>query len=460
LGLALLVSAGLVAFAAPYTSRAPQEGNRMAEVKLITLDPGHFHASLVQKEMYPGVSSKVAVYAPLGSDLIEHLNRIFRFNTRKENPTSWELDIHTGPDFLDRMLKERRGNVVVISGRNQGKIDRIKASVDAGLNVLADKPWIITPAGLPKLETALDEADRKGLVAYDIMTERFEITTMLQRELIHDPGTFGAIVPGTEQEPGVRMESVHYIMKMVAGAPNLRPVWFFDISQQGEALADVGTHLVDLVQWMLFPEQAVDYRKDISVLSAKRWPTVMTKAEFKRVTGEADFPDYLQAGVKDGRFEYYCNNSVNYTLRGIYTGLNVLWSYEAAAGGDTHFAAFNGTKSRLEVRQGKEQNFRPELYVVPGSAAGKAGVLAALKRKVESLQSKYPGIDVQDQGRDLLLAIPDKYRVGHEAHFAQVTGKFLEYLKNRKALPIWEKPNMLAKYYVTTKGVELSRATQ
>jgi len=33
-------------------------------VRLITLDPGHFHASLVQKSMYPQVSPEVRVYAP------------------------------------------------------------------------------------------------------------------------------------------------------------------------------------------------------------------------------------------------------------------------------------------------------------------------------------------------------------------------------------------------------------
>ena len=42
---------------------------------------------------------------------------------------------------------------------------------------------------------------------------------------------------------------------------NIRPAWFFDNDEQGEGLNDVGTHLVDLVQWTLFPEQAIDYRK-------------------------------------------------------------------------------------------------------------------------------------------------------------------------------------------------------
>jgi hypothetical protein len=56
------------------------DGIAMTEVKLITLDPGHFHAALVQKESYPGVSHRVHVYAPLGSDLFAHLGHIAGFN--------------------------------------------------------------------------------------------------------------------------------------------------------------------------------------------------------------------------------------------------------------------------------------------------------------------------------------------------------------------------------------------
>ena len=41
------------------------------EVKLITLDPGHFHAALVQKNMYDQISPEAYVYAPDGFDLKE-----------------------------------------------------------------------------------------------------------------------------------------------------------------------------------------------------------------------------------------------------------------------------------------------------------------------------------------------------------------------------------------------------
>ena len=60
-------------------------------------------------------------------------------------------------------------------------------------------------------------------------------------------------------------------------------------------------------------------------------------------------------------------------------------------------------------------------------------------------------------GNEARIAIPDRYRVGHEAHFAQVTNQFFQYLKSPQSMPAWEKPNMLVKYYISTKGVEMSR---
>jgi predicted dehydrogenase len=431
-----------------------------SEVRFMTVDPGHFHAALVQKEMYTGVSPRVFIYAPEGPDLRGHLKRIEAFNARKENPTTWDVDIRTGPDFLERMLEERPGNVVVLSGRNGAKIDRIAQSVDAGFHVLADKPWVLRSSDLPKLERALAEADRRGVVAYDIMTERHEITTVLQRELVNDRGVFGELVAATADAPGVYMESVHHLMKVVAGAPNIRPAWFFDTREQGEGLNDIGTHLVDLVQWTAFPGQALDHRQDVKVLAAQRWPTTISEEQFRRVTGEAGFPALLSDAVKNGALEYYCNTLVSYALRGVHVTLNVIWDWEAPEGGDdTHYAVYRGSRSRVEVRQSKRDNYRTELYVVPNRPEEKGAVLAATGTWLSGLQGrqKFPGVAVEDRGTEIRIAIPDQYRVGHEAHFAEVTRAFLSYVVDRSRQPAWERPNMLAKYFVTTTGTELSR---
>jgi len=421
----------------------------MPSVQLITLDPAHFHAALVQKEMYPDVSPLVTVYAPLGLDLTEHLTRVARFNQRSESPTTWELDVHAGPDSLTRMIREQQpGSVVVLSGRNRAKIERIESSVAAGFHVLADKPWILRSADLPRIAATLDAADENGIIAYDIMTERYEVTSILHRELVNAREVFGTLLPGTPAEPAVYMDSMHRVSKTVAGIPMLRPLEFFDIEAQGEGLSDVGTHLVDLTQWIAFPDTAIDYQTDIKMLDARRWPTTLTEAQWRSVTGTAP--------LAPGDFDYYGNNFVSYTLRGIHVQMDVRWDLEGVS--DTHMARFRGSKASIEVRQGEAEAYRPEVYIVPNSAELHDEVLAALRAKFDQPNSAIDGVTVEDRGHEFILTIPDHHRVGHEAHFAEVTRQFFAYLHDPKLLPAWEKSNMLAKYYVSTKGVEMAAA--
>ena len=67
-----------------------------APYQLMTLDPGHFHATLVQKMQLDDVDKTVYVFAPEGSDVQDHLNRIKGFNTRTENPTNWVEENRSG----------------------------------------------------------------------------------------------------------------------------------------------------------------------------------------------------------------------------------------------------------------------------------------------------------------------------------------------------------------------------
>ncbi len=424
------------------------------DLRLMILEPGHFHAALIQKDMYPGISPKVAVYAPLGPELLDYLNRVSLANTRAEAPTAWQLDVHTGPDFFTRMLEERQGNVVVFTGRNRPKVNRMIQTLDAGYHVFADKPWIIRSADMEELKLTLDRAKERKLAAYDIMTERFEITSMLQKELVNAPAVYGKQLAGTEAEPGIQARSIHHLMKVVAGVPLKRPVWFFNIDEYGEALADVGTHVVDLVQWTAFPTQQLDYENDVRFGKTKRWPTMISQKQFEQVTGQKDFAKELAPWVRDGQLSYYCNNAVNYALRGVHVGLEILWNWEAKEGtGDVYEASFRGSLAKVEIRQGAAEKYLPELYVVPNAST--AGWQKALKDTMAGLEKTYPGVGWDAAtGR---VTIPEKYRVGHEAHFAQVARKFFGYARQPETQDTWERANMLVKYWITTRGVELAR---
>jgi predicted dehydrogenase len=414
------------------------------EVKIMTLDPGHFHAALVQKFNLDQVDPVVDVFAPAGPDVDGHLNRIKGFNTRAENPTHWEEKVYRGDDFFEKMIAEKPGNVVVIAGNNAKKTEYIRDAVAAGINVLADKPMIITPGKFDMLKQAFKTAEDDGVLLYDIMTERHEVTTILQKTLSQTPSVFGQLEVGSPDNPAVTKESVHHFFKYVSGNPLVRPAWFFNVAKQGKGIVDVNTHLVDLIQWECFPEQIIDYKNDIEITSAKRWPTELTPSMFNRVTGLDGYPEELLGDVKnDSILHVYSNGEINYKIKGI---------NEAPEGAkDTHYSIMRGTKANLVIRQGEEQGYKPKLYVEPVGDIDLTEFENELKNAVDQINKSYDGASLEKSDDGWIVVIPDKYKLGHESHFTQVTEKYLGYLKDGK-LPEWEVPNMLAKYYTTTQA--------
>ena len=438
----------LLLMASPIFSFAQQN------IKLITLDPGHFHAALIQKSMYPPVDPTVHVYAEASRDLDLHMERITGYNKRTAEPTAWKQQVYTGKDFFQKMIDEKKGNVVVLAGNNRLKTDYILTSVGKGFNVFADKPMAIDTKGFEKLKKAFAVAQKSNVQLYDIMTERYEITTMLQRAFSMQPELFGTLEKGSPEDPSVTKISVHHFYKYVSGSVLTRPSWFFDASQQGAGIVDVTTHLVDLIQWECFPEQVIDYKKNIKILNTRSWTTPVSVSEFTTVTKEP-VPDYFKP-ITDaaGNIQVNCNGEFTYAINGVHAKVSVVWNYKAPEGtGDTHYSLMRGSNASLIIRQGKEENFKPTLYIEPRSAS--ANIEPTLNAALAEVSKTFPGITAVKIDKGWVIKVPEKYNDGHEAHFAQVTKKYLDYLQN-KNMPAWEIPNMIAKYYTTTKAKEMA----
>ena len=148
-----------------------------------------------------------------------------------------------------------------------------------------------------------------------------------------------------------------------------------------------------------------------------------------------------------------CTSSgeINFSLRGVHAKVRVLWNYSTPEGGDTHYAIMRGTKANLEIRQGKAENYTPQLYIKPLNLTE-----TELNTTFNRLKTKYPNISLKKQGDEWLVQIPDTYRTGHEAHFGEVMERFLKYQAVNN-LPDWEVPNMLLKYYITTKALAMAK---
>jgi len=431
------------------------KGFSQQPVKLITLDPGHFHAALVQKSMYPQVDPTVYVYAKKGSDLNGHLDKIKGYNAAAVAPTNWIEKVYEGDDYLTKMLQEKKGNVVVLAGNNQLKTDYILQSIQSGYNVFSDKPMVIDESGFVKLKQAFTTAQKNKLLLYDIMTERYEITTILQKALSMQAALFGTLQKGTVAEPAVTKESVHHFYKYVSGSVLTRPAWFLDTKQEGEGIVDVTTHLVDLVQWECFPNTTINYQKDITIDNAKSWNTTITKDQFSELTKLSEIPSYLKPTTNaNNEISVLSNGEFNYTIKGVHAKVSVIWNYKAPAGtGDTHYSIMRGTKANLIIRQGAEQQYKPTLYIEPLVASVDFDKTA--QQIITTISEQYKGVSLKKNEKGYEVIVPESFKEGHESHFARVTEKYLDYLLNHN-MPSWEVPNMLAKYYTTTQAQKMA----
>ncbi|MEO6566325.1 MAG: oxidoreductase, partial [Casimicrobiaceae bacterium] len=103
-------------------------------MQLTVLDPGHFHAALLQKKDFPDVERTVHVYAPPGPDLDDYTAKIASFNARAAAPTHWQVQTHVGTDYFERFLADRAGNIAVIAGNNRRKTEYLSRAIAAGFN--------------------------------------------------------------------------------------------------------------------------------------------------------------------------------------------------------------------------------------------------------------------------------------------------------------------------------------
>ena len=278
--------------------------------------------------------------------------------------------------------------------------------------------------------------------------------TKQQKLLSQKSEIFGTLIDGTKDEPAVSKVSIHHFSKIVSGSPLLRPEWYFDVSQQGEGIVDVTSHLVDLIQWECFPEQILK-TSDVEMVSAKRWPTLISLKEFRQVTGFDKFPDFLQKDIRDSSLNVFSNGEMVYRLKGKYAKVSVEWKFQAPpGGGDTHYSVMHGTICDLVIKQGPEEKFRPVLYIENIKEKSVEAFTSKLKEALSTLPYDSLGLE-KNSDSGLRVNIPERYRVTHEDHFAQVMKRFLGYLKDGK-IPEWETEGMITKYFTTTSALKMA----
>src|SRR5499426_174613 len=140
----------------------------MTLFRAVFYEPGHFHAALTLRTPNPRLAPDIHVYATPGPERQAFVTLVESFNTRAEQPTHWRLHLPDGPQLLQRLVAAVHGDLVVLAGRNNIKLATIASLTQAGLHVLADKPWLTDSQQLPSLV----QVTAGPRLAMDLMTVR------------------------------------------------------------------------------------------------------------------------------------------------------------------------------------------------------------------------------------------------------------------------------------------------
>jgi len=202
----------------------------------------------------------------------------------------------------------------------------------------------------------------------------------------------------------------------------------------------------------IFPDEIIDYNKDVKVLSAKHWPINLTKPEFSIATSLQEIPEALKQYMRDSVLEVFANGSISYHVKGVYAGVKVEWrSATPKDGNDLRSAYAEGTKASLHISQEYGQK-RPKLYVQKAEKISEKVYQTNLEQAIVRLQTDYPGITLSKEAKSTEIVIPSELGISHDPTFKI----FLSYLVNMD-MPKWEVPNTIAKYYITTTALEMAK---
>jgi predicted dehydrogenase len=412
---------------------------------LLYLDPGHFHAALTLRVPQARAADEVFVYAREGAELRDFLALVERFNRRSAHPTRWRPVVATSDDPLRRLVDERRGDVVVLAGKNGGKARTIQRLHESGFHVLGDKPWLVEPADLDHIRKSLDGWP----LTAEIMTGRHDLTAGLVKRLVDVPAIFGAF---RDDGPAIEQESVHQLEKLVDGAPLRRPWWFFDVRVQGSGPVDIPTHVVDQAQWLTDTDGAAP-----TLLSARAWSTRVPAEAFRRITGEAGFPQELEPFVAGDALNYRCNAELVYRIGRVTARAATRWDLSPPpGGGDASHSVAHGTRADIRLEQSARTGHRRRVFVEPRTDT--AGIARLLRDTITTWRAELPGLEVAPAGPDAYeMTVPPTLDGGHETHFARVLDAFLGIVDDRR----WPTPlveRTLAKYRLLAEAAARAAA--
>jgi predicted dehydrogenase len=140
------------------------------------------------------------------------------------------------PDDLEQVIKETGANRVIVTSPDYTHADLIVRSLDAGVDVVVEKPLTIDPASTRRIAEAVKRSGRQVVVTHNY---RYSPRNSGLKELIKN-GSIGTPLSVTFE----------WVLDTAHGADYFRR-WHRDKANSGGLLVHKASHHFDLVNWLL-----------------------------------------------------------------------------------------------------------------------------------------------------------------------------------------------------------------
>ncbi len=262
-------------------------------------------------------------------------------------------------DF-DELLRVERPDLVIVCTRDSTHDDRIVKAMDAGADVISEKPMTTK---VDKIKRILNAEARTGKRLDISFNYRFAPTSAKLKELINS-GVIGEVTS----------VDFHWYLDTSHGADYFRR-WHAYVENSGSLFVHKATHHFDLLNWYLDSDpETVAAFADLKHYGRKG-PFRGERCRTCRYKDECDYyldisvtplleslyedPSTIDGYVRDAcvfREDIDIPDTMVASIR-YRNGVNVSYSLNTYMPIEGHHIAFNGQKGRIELRQYEKQNW-------------------------------------------------------------------------------------------------------
>ena len=264
------------------------------------------------------------------------------------------------PTFADvrEMLAVTRPNTLIVTTRDDTHADTIVAALEAGVDVITEKPMATTAEGCRRILDAERRTGRRVDVGFNY---RFGSTSAKIKELLLG-GVIGEVVS----------VDFHWYLDTLHGADYFRR-WHAIFAHSGGLFFLKATHHFDLLNWYLGSDPREVFARGALVNYGKNGPFRGPRCKTCSHAGECDYHFDLSAdpalaalyegpSAEDGYFRDACvfreeidifdtmSAAISYE-----NGAQVSYSLNTFMPIEGYHLALNGHKGRIEIRQHERQ---------------------------------------------------------------------------------------------------------